>query len=48
MSELSCSGTDMLTQQEIDVLRQLQSAEAHDYARGFYFNEFFESIKVMH
>lgn len=48
LSELSCSGVDQLTQKEIDLLRRLQSSEAHDYARGFYFNEFFESIKVMH
>ena len=46
-SELSCSGVDMLTQKEIDLLRQLQSNEAYDYSKGFYFNEFFESIKVM-
>ena len=46
-SELSCRGVDQLNQREISLLRQLQSNEAYDYARGFYFNEFFDSIKVM-
>jgi len=36
----------MLTKKEIEVLRALQSSEAVDYSRGFYYNEFFESISV--
>lgn len=47
VSQLSCSGVDQLTQREIDLLRHLHSKEAYDYAKGFYFNEFFDSIKVM-
>lgn len=45
-ADISCSGTDQLTRTELNILRLLQSPEAQDYAAGFYYNEYFESISV--
>ena len=47
MNEIAYSSLDLLTEKEIEALRLLHSNEAFDYAKGFYFNEFFDSIKVM-
>ena len=45
-TDISCSATDQLTQDELTLLRRLQSQEVSEYGRGFYQSDFFDAIMI--